>query len=120
MANKGSEPGKEIRTSTPNAIGLPRKGTYMSTETQHEYKGKTYTRMGDIWLDRDRLLVSDLLAARLTMEVDGKPLSPPTPPAKATKAKSSKAKTTTVKAPKTPKTTKSKKKAEPEAEAAEE
>lgn len=90
----------------------------MSTETTHEYKGKTYTRVGDLWLDRDRLLVSDLLAARLTMEVDGKPLAPPAPPARASKAKSGKVKTTTKATTKT--ATKSKKKAaEPAAEAEE-
>lgn len=89
-------------------------------EETYEYKGKLYSRVGGTWLDRDRLQVSDLLAARLTMEVDGKPASPPEPPAK---AKSSRAKTTktakaaTTKAPKatkTPKTTKTKKKAEAE------
>ncbi len=69
------------------------------TEQTYEYKGKKYLRVGELWLDRDRLLVSDLLAARLTMEVDGKPASPPTPPAKAkAKPKTTKAKTTKKKA----------------------
>lgn len=84
-------------------------------EETYEYKGKLYSRVAGTWLDRDRLQVSDLLAARLTMEVDGKPASPPEP----TKAKS-RAKTTTAKpakatkTTKTTKTTKSKKKAETE------
>jgi len=59
--------GRRVRPVFP-AGPSGRTGRGAQMERKFEYRGRTFLRVGEQWLDRDRLIVSDQLASKLCTE----------------------------------------------------